>query len=82
MDQKSNIADRKRGNLLQKVWWIGSKSKSRIGNPILEKTISEPSSDEYTVRVAKEPEEIKELLETRFEYVCKKEELVFLRECK
>lgn len=82
MDQKSNIADRKRGNLLQKVWWTGSQSKSRKGNPILEKTIFEPSSDEYHVRVAKEPEEIKEFLEAGFEYVCEKNDLVFLRKRK
>jgi hypothetical protein len=53
-----------------------------MGNPILEKTIFEPNSDEYTVRVAKESKEIKELLETRCEYVCKKEESVFLRKRK
>lgn len=48
----------------------------------IERTIFEPSSDEYHVRVAKEPEEIKELLETGFEYVCTKEELMFLRKRK
>jgi len=34
------------------------------------------------VKVAKEPEEIKGLLEIGFEYVCEKEGLVFLRKGK
>jgi hypothetical protein len=34
------------------------------------------------VKVAKEPDEIKELLEIGFEYVCEKKELVFLRKRK
>jgi len=48
----------------------------------IERTVFEPSSDEYTVKVTKEPEEIKELLEIGFEYICEKEELVFLRKRK
>jgi integrase len=48
----------------------------------LERTIFESSSDDYTVKVAKEPEEIKGLLEIGFEYVCEKEDLVFLRKRK
>ena len=48
----------------------------------LERTIFESSSDDYTVKVAREPEEIKGLLEIGFEYVCEKEDLVFLRKRK
>jgi len=37
------------------------------------------TNDQYTVKVAEKPEEIKQLLETGFEYVCQKGELAFLR---
>ena len=45
----------------------------------IEQTVFEPSSDEYTVKVTKEANEIKGLLEVGFEYVCEKEGLIFLR---
>ena len=48
----------------------------------IELTVFKPSSDEYTVKVTKEPEEIKELLEIGFKYICVKEEWVFLRKRK
>ena len=48
----------------------------------IERTIFEPSSDDYTVKIAKDPKDIKDLLEAGFEYVCNKEELVFLRKRK
>ena len=48
----------------------------------VEKTIFEPSSDEFTVKVVSEPEEIKALLEVSFEYVCEKDGLIFLRKRK
>jgi integrase len=48
----------------------------------IERTIFEPSSDNYRVKVAKNPEEIKGLLEIGFEYVCEKNDLVFLRKRK
>jgi len=38
----------------------------------IERTILENSSDEFTVKVASKPEEIKSLLETGFEYTCRK----------
>jgi hypothetical protein len=41
-----------------------------------------PSSDDYTVKVAKEPEDIKGLLEIGFEYICEKEGQAFLRKRK
>jgi TfoX/Sxy family transcriptional regulator of competence genes len=40
------------------------------------------SDDEFHVRVTEKPEEIKTLLETGFEYVCQKDNLVFLRKRK
>jgi len=39
-------------------------------------------SVEETVRVASKPEEIKQLLEVGFEYVCEKDGLMFLRKRK
>lgn len=48
----------------------------------IERTIFEPSSDEFTVKVAEKPEEIKSFLEVGFEYVCEKDGLIFLRKRK
>jgi len=48
----------------------------------IEQTIFEPQSDEFTVKVAEKPEDVKALLEVGFEYVCKKNELMFFRKRK
>ena len=40
------------------------------------------TSDEFTVRVASKSEEITELLEVGFEYVCEKDELLYFRKRK
>jgi integrase len=40
------------------------------------------ANDQFTVRIAEKPEEIKELLEAGFEYVCQKDTLIFLRKRK
>ncbi|KPV63890.1 MAG: hypothetical protein AOA66_0621 [Candidatus Bathyarchaeota archaeon BA2] len=48
----------------------------------IEHAIFDSSSDEFTVRVATKPEEIKSLLEVGFDYVCEKDGLVFLRKRK
>lgn len=45
----------------------------------IERTLFEPSSDEFTVKATDQPEEIKALLGVGFEYVCQKEGLMFLR---
>jgi hypothetical protein len=49
----------------------------------IERTLfEEQSSDEFTVKVAEKPEDIKALLEAGFEYVCSKDSLIFLRKRK
>jgi hypothetical protein len=48
----------------------------------IERTIFEPSSDEFTVKIAQNPEDVKGLLEVGFEYVCQKDSLIFLRKRK
>lgn len=48
----------------------------------IERTLFEPGSDEFTVKVADKAEDVKALLETGFEYVCQKEGLIFLRKRK
>ena len=48
----------------------------------LEQALFKETSDEFTVRVAKTPEEIKTLLEVGFEYVCEKDGLLFFRKRK
>jgi integrase len=45
-------------------------------------TIFESKSDEFTVRVVENPEDIKRLLEAGFECVCQKDNLIFLRKRK
>jgi integrase len=63
--------------------FLGHKSiKSTEIYITIERTIFEPSSDEFIVKVAKEPEDIKGLLEIGFEYICEKDGLVFLRKRK
>jgi len=42
----------------------------------------ETASDEFTVKVAEKSEEIKSLLEVGFEYVCQKDNLIFMRKRK
>jgi len=48
----------------------------------IERTLFEPGSDEFTVRVVERPEEVKALLEVGFEYVCQRDNLIFLRKRK
>jgi len=48
----------------------------------IERTIFEDSNDGFTVKVAENPEDIKSLLEVGFEYVCQKDNLIFLRKRK
>ena len=63
--------------------FLGHKSlKSTEIYITIERTIFEPSSDEFTVKVVDKPTEIKELLEIGFEFIFKKDELVFLRKRK
>ena len=39
----------------------------------------ETPSSEFTVKIAEKPEDVKALLEAGFDYVCQKDNLVFLR---
>jgi hypothetical protein len=48
----------------------------------IDRTIFEPDNDDFTVRTVEKPEDMKALLETGFEYVCQKNNLVFLRKRK
>jgi len=48
----------------------------------LESAIFQTEDDNFHVKTAKTPEEITQLLEVGFEYVCQKDELVFLRKRK
>jgi hypothetical protein len=48
----------------------------------IERTLFESTSDEFTVRVIKEPDEVKGLLEVGFDYVCQKDNLIFMRKRK
>ena len=49
----------------------------------VERTLfGETGNDEFTVRVSEDPEEIKTLLEVGFQYICQKDNLIFLRKRK
>jgi integrase len=48
----------------------------------IEETMFQQSSDEFTVRVASAPDEIKSLLEAGFDYVCEKDGLLYFRKRK
>ena len=48
----------------------------------VERALFQTSNDEFHVRVARSPEEIKALLEVGFEYVCEKNGLLFFRKRK
>jgi len=48
----------------------------------IEKTLFQNDSDEFTVKAVKDPKEIQALLEVGFEYVCTKDDLMFLRKRK
>jgi hypothetical protein len=62
---------------------LGHKSLKSIEICInIEQTLFEASDDAFTVKVAEKPEEVKSLLEIGFEYVCQKDNLIFLRKCK
>ena len=48
----------------------------------LEKTLYSEDMDEFTVKVASSSEEIKSLLESGFQYVCEKDEMLYFRKRK
>ena len=48
----------------------------------IERTLFESNTDEFTVKIAQTPDEIKQLLETDFEYICQKDDLTFMRKRK
>lgn len=48
----------------------------------VEKALYKDESDEFTVKVARNPEEIKQLLEVGFQYVCEKDGLLYFRKRK
>jgi hypothetical protein len=45
-------------------------------------SVTNPQEHSFTVKIAQTPEEIQQLLETGFEYVLQKDNLIFLRERK
>ena len=48
----------------------------------IERTIFEPTDDEFTFRITRKPEEVKALLEVGFDYICQKDNLIFMRKRK
>lgn len=60
--------------------------RKRIGTTLLyiqlAEVIFKESTDEFKVRVANKPEEIMQLLEVGFEFVCQKDGLLYFRKRK
>jgi hypothetical protein len=48
----------------------------------LEKTLFDETTDEFTAKVARNPEDVKALLEVGIEYICQKDDLMFFRKRK
>jgi integrase len=48
----------------------------------IERVLFEEKTDDFTVKVAQNPEKIKQLLEVGFEYICEKDDLMFFRKRK
>ena len=48
----------------------------------IERVLFKETTDEFTVRVTQKREEIKQLLEAGFDYICEKDKLAFLRKRK
>ena len=48
----------------------------------IERSTFETGNNSFTVKMAETPDEIKELLETGFEYDCQRDNLTFLRKRK
>jgi len=48
----------------------------------LEQALFKEVSEDFTVRVAGKPEEIKQLLEVGFEFICEKDGLLYFRKRK
>jgi hypothetical protein len=59
-----------------------NKNEITLPNLQLAETIFKDTNEEFTVRVAKTNEEITKLLEVGFQYVCKKDGLVYFRKRK
>ena len=48
----------------------------------LSEVLFKDTTEEFTVRIARKPEEIKQLLEVGFKFVCEKDNLMFFRKRK
>jgi len=48
----------------------------------LDRVLFQETSEEFTVKVAEKPEQIKSLLEVGFQYICSKDKLMFFRKRK
>lgn len=80
---KATILYHETKDILYVKQFLGHK---RIDNTLLyvqiAKTIFKNTTDEFTVKVAKTPEEIQQLLEVGFQYVCERDGLMFFRKRK
>lgn len=76
---KATMEYAKTKDILHVMKLLGHKN---IQNTLMYTQLVNFESDEYHVKTAREPKEIKELLEAGFEYVCEKDGLLFFRKRK
>jgi len=70
-------------DVLYVMQYLGHKKvKSTLRYIQLEQSLFKDTSDEFTVRVTTKLEEIKQLLEVGFEFVCEKDGLLYFRKRK
>jgi hypothetical protein len=70
-------------DLLHVMQFLGHKSIQNTELYInIEHTLFESGNDNFTIKVAEKPEDVKAFLEVGFEYVCQKDNLIFLRKRK
>jgi integrase len=80
---KATMEYHKTKDILHVKSFLGHKSVRNTEIYInIEHTLFQDAGDAFTVRVVEKPEEVKSLLEAGFEYVCQKDNLIFLRKPK
>ena len=70
------------GKLWKSFKFVENKVETTLLYIQLAETIFKETKDKFTVKIASTPEEIKALLEVGFEFVCKKDDLIYFRKRK
>jgi hypothetical protein len=77
LESHNGIPQNQRHSPRQKLPRLQKRKKHRNLHNI-KRTLFQDADEAFTVRVMEKPEEVKSLLEAGFEYVCQKDNLIFL----